>query len=281
MLIGLIGLADVFFSVWLNSIPVQLNTILREQSSRFPRLAVPFSSTSDFLFFQYNSSILAIRTLERSLRFDHSKNQNVTFSRQEDRRFPSYVKSPSLKDDFIFYTNILSFDFENISFNISRDFERGTRRNLPERPNISHIIDYTTLQAVDSDLKTCWHTHREIRSNDFFAIDFLSIQTTVMFTLAVGHSALLQSSLEVEVSFDGVLWTRYQSINGIYTKTNRTVEQRIHTYLFDSSEFDIGFRSFRYISFRAKKDWNNRFEVCKVETVSKERITHIKSDLGK
>jgi hypothetical protein len=56
----------------------------------------------------------------------------VGFSRQRNRRFPNYVKSSGGKDEFIFFTNILPIDIERIQFNISNDFERGSRNNLPK-----------------------------------------------------------------------------------------------------------------------------------------------------
>ena len=280
-MIELIGLADVFFSVWLNRVPVQLIITRQDQPSIVAEMLPSFSEMPSFLILQYTSSVLAIRTLEQSLRFDHSKEENITFTRRQDRRFPSYVKSSSLNDDFIFYTNILPFEFENVSFNISRDFERGTRRHMPYGPDARRIADHITLKAVDGVLATCWRTDRDIRSNDFFAIDFLSIQSTVIFTIAVGYSPLLQSALQIKLSFDGVLWTRYGSTNGIYMKTNRTVESPINAYLFDSSEFDIGFSSFRYIAFKANKNWDMRFEVCEVKAISKETVTNIKLDFEK
>lgn len=261
--------------------PVQMNTILRGQPSRAATRLVSFSSTANFLHLQYTSSVLSIRILEQSLRSDRSNKDNVTFTRHQDRRFPPYVKSPSLNDDFMLYTNILPFDFEKISFNISRDFPRGTRKNLPEHPNVRYFQKQGILKAVDGDRSTCWHAHREIRSNDFYAIDFLSIQTRVIFTVAVAHKTRLQADLDVEISFDGLVWASYQSTNGIYKKKNRTLEQHLYTYLFDSNEFNVGYRSFRYISFKARKDSDDRFAVCEIENLSTANTTKIMLDFDK
>ena len=281
LLIDLLALSDVFFSVWLNDISVQMNTVLRQQTSRSSQPTVPFSSTRNFYDHQYKSSVLAIRILEQSLRSDRSSKDNVTFSRQRNRRFPSYVKSPNLNDDFIFYTNLLPLDFENIPFNISHDFQRGTRENLPENPNVKHFRNHSTLRAVDYNLKTCWHTHRNIQSNEFFAIDFLSIQSTMMFIITVAHSSRLQSQLDVRVSFDGLFWVSYRSTNGVYRRKNRTLEGDRYAYLFDSNEFNIGFRSFRYISFNALKNFDVQFQVCEIEIVSKDNLSRIKLDFEK
>ena len=278
LLVDLIRLSDVFFSVWLNNLPVQFNTILHSQPSKPSKGAVPFSSTPNFSRFQYNSSVLAIRILEHWLRSNRSDNDTVTFTRQENRRFPSYIKSPSLKDDFIFYTNILPYNFENVSFNISQDFERGTRKNLPHNVDEQHFRANGTFKAVDNDLKTCWRTSREIQSNDFYAIDFLSIQNSVTFVITVAHSLRLQTNLDVLISFDGLFWVSYRSTNGIYRKKTRTSDEQGHTFLFDSSQFNVGFQSFRYISFKTFQNVDDRFQVCEIETIFKEKVQDIITD---
>ena len=269
----MIGLSDVFFSLWLNDIPVQFNTNIRHQPSKRSDQSVSFSSTPHFSHLQYTGSVLAIRILEHSLRFDQSKTIEVTFSREQNRRFPSYVKSPSLHDDFIFYTNVLPYDIQNQTFNISRDFARATRENLPKHPNVRYFSQHSTSKAVDEDLVTCWQSHREMRLNDFYGIDFLSAQSDLIFTVAVAHSPQVQINLDVEISFDGLRWLSYRSQHGIYTKHNRTLEEHLHTFLFDASEFNRGFRSFRYISFKAMQDLDHHFHVCEIQIIAKEKRT--------
>ncbi len=268
----MISFSDVFFSLWLNDIPVQINTNIRNQPSKSTGRSVPFSSTPQFYHFQHTSSVLAIRILERSLRFDRLNNDQVTFPRQQNRRFPSYVKSSSINDNFIFYTNILPFRFQNIPFHVSHDYERGTRKNLPKHPNVKYFSHHTTWKSVDGDISTCWYALRGIHSNDFYAIDFLSIQTNVTFTIAVAHSSRLQRNLDISISLDGLQWLSYQSKNGIYRKKNRTLEEYLHTFLFDSNEFNLGFRSFRYISFKAMEDSDHHFHVCEIEIISKKKM---------
>jgi hypothetical protein len=275
--VALIDLSDVFFSIWLNNIPVQMNTDIRPQPSRVSFDYEPFAFTPHFGFFQYKSSVYAIRILEHALRFDQTENDDhLTFPRQQNRRFPYYIKSSSFNDDFIFYSNVLPFDFRNISFNITQDFRRGTRRNLPDGPNSKYFCQHTTYKILDDDLSTCWYANRAIYSDDFFAIDFLHIRTNVIFTLAVAHSPLLQRNLDVRISFDGLRWRSYQSLKGTFTKRNRTLEQHVHTYLFNSGQFNPGFQSFRYISFRAIEDSDHRFQICEIQIVSKMNITKLR-----
>jgi hypothetical protein len=277
--LALIQLSDVFFSIWLNDIPTQMNTNIHYQHSASPPGSLPFSSTPHFSSLQHRSSVIAIRILERSLRFDRTNDvDNITFPRQQKRRFPYYVKSPSLNDDFIFYSNVLPFDMQNISFNISRDFERGTRQNLPGGPNVIYFTSHSTSHAVDGALSTCWRTNRPIHSDDFFAIDFLRAQTNITFILTVAHSSILQRSLDMRISFDGVWWISYRSLKGIFIKTNGTSQEGLQSILFDSIQFTLGFQSFRYISFKTTNSSDQRFQVCEIKIVSKKNIANIMPD---
>ncbi len=257
-----------------------MNTEIRDRppaSNDSLSLSSSFSSSLPVVHLQYLSSVFAIRTLEHYLRFDRSNSTDITFSHQQNRRFPYYVKSPSLNDDFIFYTNILPFEMQNISFNISQDFERGTRRNLPENSNTKYFLLHSTWKTIDDDLSTCWYANRDIHSNDFFALDFLYIQTNVTFTLVVAHSQHLQNNLDINISFNGRRWLSYRSQNGIYTKKDRTLEQHLYTYLFDSAEFNPGFKSFRYISFKAIEYSDCRFQVCEIQIIPRQNVTNIRS----
>jgi hypothetical protein len=279
LFLALIQLSDVFFSIWLNDIPSQMNTNIQHQPSASLPGSLPFSSTPDFLSRQHRSSVVAIRILEHSLRFDRTNNiDNISFPRQQKRRFPYCVKSPSLNDDFIFYSNVLPFEMQNISFNISRDLERGTRQNLPGGHNVTYFTSHSTSNAVDGVVSTCWRTNRPIHSGDFFAIDFLRAQTNITFILTVAHSSILQRNLDMRISFDGVWWISYRSLKGIFIKMNGTSQEGLHSTLFDSIQFTPGFQSFRYISFKTINTSDQRFQVCEIKIVSKKNIANIMPD---
>lgn len=257
--------SDVFFSIWLNDIPTQLNIEIRNLPNSL--LDLPFSLQPTFFQSQHRASVLAIRTLEHYLRWNQSNYVNyMDFSRQKKRHFPYYVKSPNLNDEFIFYTNILPIDIEQVSFNISINFERGTRKNLPSGSNVSYFISHTTFKAVDNDTKTCWNTGRHVRKGDFFAIDFLYIRTNLSFVLTIGHTYELQSSLDINFSLDGLWWITYPSLKGITIKLqNSTSNKRQYTIIFNSTQFNAGFHSFRYIAFNSSEiSQDETFRVCDV-----------------
>ncbi|CAF4306330.1 unnamed protein product, partial [Adineta steineri] len=129
---------------------------------------------------------------------------------------------------------------------------------------------HNTWKAVDGNLSTCWQTNRTIYSGDFFAIDFLYAQTNIIFVLIVSHDRIMQANLEMSISFNGIWWIPYESLRGVFLEANEN--SRI-IYLFNSAEFNEGFKSFRYIKFKAINNHSNQsFEVCDIQMISKEKI---------
>ena len=269
----------MFFSIWLNDVPTQFHTDILHQPSNEPGGSFPFSSSAQFGQNQYTSSVLAIRVLDQYLRFPSSTGSQAIFSRQRKRRFALYTQTPGFKDDLILYSNVLPFDLQRVPFNLSRDFERGTRQNLPRGADVEYFAQYSLSKAVDGNLGTCWQTHRAMEAGDFFAIDFLCIQTGVRFTLTIAHTPSQQAQLEMGVSLDGLWWIPYRSYSGRSMKKNETLTQNVHTYLFDAARFTSGFRSFRYLRFQASQKSDHRFHVCDVQLVpSNERIEEMLRD---
>ncbi len=226
----------------------------------------PFSSTDNFGSFQRTSSILAIRKLEYSLRMNQA-DSTINFPRQQNRRFPYYIKSPSRNDDFIFYSNLLPVDIEHIPFDIKLDADRGTYRNVPGGPNYTHFVIYNTLKAVDQHEITCWRPNRLVRKGDFFAIDFLRIQSNIIFALVIGHSQKLQSRLDVCISFDGIWWISYESLEGIFINATGLSTAGSYRLIIDSRRFPSELQSFRYIAFNATNDFHEVYQVCDVRMI--------------
>lgn len=261
-----------------------MNTDIRHQPSTSPSGSVPFSSTAGFLELQHNSSVIAIRILEHALRSPQSDSSSsssspsqMTFPRQQHRRFPTYVKSPSHTDDLIFFTNILPLDFHTVPFNISRDFARGTRTHLPQGNSVRHFTARSTAAAVDGDLLTCWRPHRDLQIDDFFAIDFLRAQTNITFILTVEHGSIFHSHLEMSISFDGLWWIPYRSTKGLSLKKTQSTSPQQQTYLVDAAHFSLGFSSFRYIKYKTSNISEHRFEVCELRLITKDKIDPIRT----
>ncbi|CAF4221374.1 unnamed protein product, partial [Adineta steineri] len=177
-------------------------------------------------------------------------------------------------DEFIFYTNILPIDIEHIPFNISKDFERGTRKNLPRGSGVSFFHLHTTLKAVDNNPSTCWRIGRNTRQGEFFAMDFLYIRTNLSFALIIGHTRELQNNIDMNLSFDGLLWIKYPSKKGITIRSqNSTSNKEQYKIIFNSTQFNLGFRSFRYVAFNASRiSYLEELQVCDVKIITSTNI---------
>lgn len=264
--VELMALSDVFFSVWLNEIPSQMNTDIKGMG--FGSIAA-FSSTSGFGEMRYQSGIDAIRILEHALRVNQSSNTTLTFPRRSQRRMAHSVKSPGLHDDLTFFTNVLPVDIAHIPFDIKRDFARGTRDNLPNGTIVDFFTSHSTLYAVDRDAATCWRPRDAVRQGDYFAIDFLRIQTNISFSVVVGHDRSLQASLEMRVSLDGLWWLPYRSLHGISIDSNVNGRQYLSKVTYNASQFRDGFRCFRYVMFNANEARKKPFSVCDVQIIQR------------
>lgn len=256
----------MFFSIWLNDIPSQLLANLRSVPSASNETHVAFSSTNEFPEYFHTSAVLAIRKLDFALRLNQSRT-NVDFPRQQKRRFPYCVRSPSLDDDLIFFSNVLPVAIEHTPFDIMHDADRGTYRNTPNGQNYTHFVMYNTLKAVDNDRNTCWRPLGTVKKGDFFAIDFLHLQNNITFALIIGHSWKLQKSLDLRVSFDGILWLSYPSSQSMYIKDDGSSTPSLQRFVLESKNFSPEFRTFRYIAFNATYDFTESFQICDVRTI--------------
>lgn len=266
--LDLFTMSDLFFSIWLNDIPSQMVVNLVPLPEDINTTDIPFSSTIDFSNLQYEASVLAIQKLESALHSNQST-VNISFPRKQNRLLPYCTRSPSPKDDLIFYSNVLPIDIEHIPFDIKLEPDRATYRNLPSGPRYTHFVQYNTLQAVDSNTDTCWKPHQFVKKGDFFAIDFLRIQTGLIFSLTIGHSQKLQRSLSMQISFDGVRWLSDLSVKSILSNINQTLIENHQRFVIDSRNFSFELQSFRYISFNATYDVEEPFQICDVEIINR------------
>ncbi|CAF1116347.1 unnamed protein product [Adineta steineri] len=258
---------DQFFSIWMNQLPAQFNGRMLHSdegaSSSFENF--------DFESVQYKASVLSIQILERSLR--SSQNSELFERKRASNTLVTYTKSPcSYNDKFIFFTNCLPIDnLEQIPFDITTDIKRGTRANLPNMPNCPYKDVHTffeafnTANAVDNDNKTCWKTHRYIKSGDFYGIDFQTIQLNrnLSFSIKYSHKKSLQKSLEISISLDSYTWISLPQQNQsgiIYRKHSKLV-------IFHTNLFPYGFQVFRFIRFMSLIDEERVFRICEVRLI--------------
>ena len=173
------------------------------------------------------------------------------------------------------FSNVLPLDFESHLFNITVEPDRGTYRNVPGGPGYAHFESHHIFQALDNNNRTCWRPHRSVKPGDYFGVDLLRIQTDAVVSLVVEHHPTLQHSLEVRVSFDGVVWLSHPSLQGRKGGNAQPSTEQLLSIVVDASRFSREFRSFRYISFLVAHPSSEIFRVCDVRLVNRMSKTKV------
>jgi hypothetical protein len=252
----------------MNQIPAQFNGRMLHSDEG----AASSFDNYDFQSIQYRASMLAIETLEKSLRY--SRKLNLFQRKRASNRLVTYTKSPcSYNDKFIFFTNCLPIDnLEQIPFNIATDIKRGTRANLPHMSHSPYKEDlkfferFSTAEAVDNNNGTCWKTKRSIRRGDLYGIDFETIQTNrnLSFSIEYLHKKSLQKKLQISISLDSYTWVELPEqdrLRIIYKKRRKLI-------IFHTRLFSYGFQVFRFIRFMSLMDEHSSFCVCEVRLIN-------------
>jgi hypothetical protein len=267
-LLDLLPQADQFFAIWMNQLPAQFNGRMLHSSEG----ASSSFENYDFESIQYRASVLSIEVLENTLRT--SPNSPLFERRRTSNILVTYTKSPcSYNDKFIFFTNCLPINnLEQIPFNITTDFRRATRANLPNTRRSPYHEDLTfferhsTANAVDNDNTTCWKSNHDVLLGDLYGMDFHTIQVNrdLSFSIEYLHENSLQENLEISISLNTVKWIvipqPYQ--NGIIHDRQKKLVT-FHTRLLPD-EFQV----FRAIKFTSLTDEFNAFHVCEVKLIN-------------
>ncbi|CAF1461751.1 unnamed protein product [Adineta steineri] len=79
----------------------------------------------------------------------------------------------------------------------------------------------------------------------------------------------------MNLSFDGLWWITYPSMNGITIRSqNSTSNKQQYMITFNSTQFNLGFRSFRYVAFNVSRtSYLEEFQVCDVKIITNTNIT--------
>lgn len=246
--------------------PTQMVAHLRFISFPTNLTDVAYSGHKNFYDGQYRSSVVAIRVLEHVLRTNPT-NVTLKFPRGQKRQFPYRVQSHSNNDDYLFFTNILPIEVESIPFNITVDFDRGTYRYVPGGPNYVHFEAHHTLKALDDSNKTCWCPNRTVRRGEFFAVDFLRIQSNLHFLLVLGSNFTLRRNIDMRISFDGVEWESCTPLERFPSKVQGPTVSGETAYSFNASLFPANFQVFRSVGSFATRAIE-KFHVCDVRLLS-------------
>ncbi|EFC38181.1 predicted protein [Naegleria gruberi] len=241
---NLVPLSDIFFSIWQNNAPSQIVANIAEISVEKENVA--FSSQGGFLQLQHESSMMAIKILHDELTYNSFF---TIFPKKEiENPFPLFLKSPSSKDSFLFYSDLFPFLLKNVSFDITNHVhaKRSTRDNLPQGADVDFFYNNNPTRAVDSDPSSCWQSNRNVGMDSFFGVDLYSVVTDIAIEIIYSHTKDFHATLKTRHSIDRKNWVDTSAAS--YESNN-----------FSRHSFKD---SVRYIEFFTQTGSRNKFGIC-------------------
>jgi len=192
-------LADLYFSVWQNQLPVvlpvPLNTTDLEQTHAFSCSDCKSNRERNLEAFRK-----AVRVLVRDLA--HNKSDGIFQRKKSVYHKERDIKCACLDDSCIFLTNIHTWpDVSLIPFNAETDLEERTIKG-----RIAPITNSTTYYAaVDGDDRTAWVANRSTQAGDYLALDLLTPRVISGFNV-IWNMQKHVAAVGFEVSMDGMTW---------------------------------------------------------------------------
>jgi len=247
------GYADMFFALWSNTEPAQYSFAISQFDASHG-----FGSQDDFLEKQYQYQVNAIRTLDYELRKPEPES---FFIGTGAIRTPQLSHALCYTGDCVFMRTPTLSTAED--YDISRDYARGTRDNLPDSIEAEEAKMHQEEYAVDQDVFTCWTSLNDIASNDYYGLrsfaGFIRDQLHVVFK----HPKSIQARLIPEISFNNLEWVLLTHHRAIYEVMFNHELHYLASYSFHLEEADSD-----KISLRFRYDGNLTlgfpFQICHI-----------------
>lgn len=113
----------------------------------------------------------------------------------------------SCKDDrCLFLTNKLLFPSIDL-FSYNPSIYVDVLKQMHDDYMVGSYKDYRYSNAVDMQEETSWKSIQNIRAGDYIGLDMLMpMRTSLIYRFLVNHPYSYRSSLNIQISYDGLLW---------------------------------------------------------------------------
>ncbi|CEP14417.1 hypothetical protein [Parasitella parasitica] len=118
--------------------------------------------------------------------------------------------------------------------------------------------------AVDMQQETSWKSTQNIRAGDYIGLDMLMpMRTSLMYRFLVNHPYSYRSSLDIQISYDGLLWIKLHPSPSI---SCQTITDDVEPSDNNGGElleckFIVTDTGYRYIRLKSQKDLDFAFDV--------------------
>jgi hypothetical protein len=218
-----IGYADMFFALWSNTEPAQYSFEIKQFDSSHA-----FGEQNGFEEKQYRYQVKAIQTLDMELK---SRQPHPFFIGTGKKREPQTSHALCYTGDCVFFRNPTLMKVE--SYDINKDFARGTRKNLPTMKEAVVAKQNQEEFAVDRDVLSGWTAPSDLAEGDYYGIRTFGSSIKDQLHIIFQHSVEAQLALNLEISLDGTNWIELTHSVSIYETRINWRTYRLATYVFD------------------------------------------------
>jgi len=251
-------LADMYFATWFNQVPYQLQNELHELDTT----QTGFSNQQGGINRNKLHITKGIRTLHAQL---SSAKPSPLFDKTEHHPTAEerYAKSSCYNDNCLFITSAHNFPSpREQKYDASQDLDAVERVHAAVLSHVSFVNNPYHF-AVDKNPESFWLSPPDIKKGDFFGLDLLEPLDVNVFYLTVKHT--YQDQLQVEISLDGESW---------HTDCEWEIDTQQSNAISDTMWYQYNMVSsckctFRYIRFRADKNYNESFAVYDISFPAK------------
>ncbi|CAG8580340.1 9758_t:CDS:2 [Acaulospora morrowiae] len=244
---------DMYFTTFMNQVPYQLENELQELSQKNA-----FSAGEGMI----RNKIYMHKALLHL--YDHLSRKTGTFETNElyPNIYQRDVRSPCANDRCLFLTN--KHPFPDV-----RVFRYSPTVNISESEQMhesyystEHFNKHPYSHAVDNKAWTAWKPQEVIRKDDYIGLDLLfPIPFPLTFKLVVDHHRDYFSSLNIQISFDGV-----DDWMPLIPSPKLTIQQLRQTGIDGKKRlllctFQIRETGIRFVRLKSTKDWEFSYGV--------------------
>ncbi|KAI9018023.1 hypothetical protein CLU79DRAFT_761263 [Phycomyces nitens] len=139
--------------------------------------------------------------------YEHLHNVDRSLEEENPTTYRRHARSPCQDDRCLFLTNVEVLPDPKL-FSYYPHIDIGTFENMHKDYNdASQFISHAYSNAVDGSDKTSWKTSQTIKTGDFIGLDLLMpMRIPIKYRFLVRHPYMYRRSLNLQISFDGVIW---------------------------------------------------------------------------
>ncbi|KAI8647592.1 hypothetical protein BD408DRAFT_439046 [Parasitella parasitica] len=243
--------ADMYFAMYINQIPYQL-----EGNENEP-VAAPAKELTERETEHMDLGLALLYT-------DLEEGEGIVpLEPYLESTFDRNARASCRDDRCLFLTNKQLFpSIELFSYNPSIYVD--VLKQMHDNYMLGNLNDYRYSNAVDMQEETPWKSIQNIRAGDYIGLDMLMpMRTSLVYRFLVNHPYSYRSSLDIQISYDSLLWVKLHPSPSIscQTITDDVASSDNNGGELLECRFIVADTGYRYIRLESQKDLDFAFDV--------------------